>query len=83
MHARVLEMFARGWAPEAAWLAAQVDPDALPRPTVWQALGYREALAVARGTLGAEDAAAQVTLATRQYARRQLTFVRTQLRALY
>ncbi|GAQ21548.1 tRNA dimethylallyltransferase [Deinococcus grandis] len=81
MHARVLEMFARGWAPEAAWLAAQVDPDALPRPTVWQALGYREALAVARGTLGAEDAAAQVTLATRQYARRQLTFVRTQLRA--
>ncbi|WP_233555308.1 tRNA (adenosine(37)-N6)-dimethylallyltransferase MiaA [Deinococcus sp. RM] len=81
MHARVLEMFARGWAQEAAWLAAQVDPDALPRPTVWQALGYREALAVARGTLGAEDAAAQVTLATRQYARRQLTFVRTQLRA--
>ncbi len=81
MHARVLEMFARGWADEAAWLAAQVDPDALPRPTVWQALGYREALAVARGTLGAEDAAAQVTLATRQYARRQLTFVRTQLRA--
>ncbi|MHA0040837.1 tRNA (adenosine(37)-N6)-dimethylallyltransferase MiaA [Deinococcus sp. PEB2-63] len=81
MHARVLEMFARGWAQEAAWLAAQVDPDALPRPTVWQALGYREALAVARGTLGAEDAAAQVTLATRQYARRQLTFLRTQLRA--
>ncbi|GGN28011.1 tRNA dimethylallyltransferase [Deinococcus daejeonensis] len=81
MHARVLEMFARGWAQEAAWLAAQVDPDALPRPTVWQALGYREALAVACGTLGAEDAAAQVTLATRQYARRQLTFVRTQLRA--
>ncbi|WP_371809887.1 tRNA (adenosine(37)-N6)-dimethylallyltransferase MiaA [Deinococcus sp. JMULE3] len=80
MHARVLEMFTRGWADEAAWLAAQVDPDALPRPTVWQALGYREALAVARGALSVHDAAAQVTLATRQYAKRQLTFTRTQLR---
>ena len=81
MHARVTEMFARGWADEAAWLAGQVEPEAQPRPTVWQALGYREALAVARGSLSVEDAAAQVTLATRQYAKRQLTFMRTQLRA--
>ncbi|AKH15771.1 tRNA (adenosine(37)-N6)-dimethylallyltransferase MiaA [Deinococcus soli (ex Cha et al. 2016)] len=81
MHARVTEMFARGWADEAAWLAGQVEPEARPRPTVWQALGYREALAVARGSLSVEDAAAQVTLATRQYAKRQLTFMRTQLRA--
>ncbi len=81
MAGRVQAMFRAGWADEAAWLAAQVSPDAGPRPTVWQALGYREALGVARGSLGVAEAAAQVTLATRQYARRQLTFTRTQLRA--
>ncbi|UBV44000.1 tRNA (adenosine(37)-N6)-dimethylallyltransferase MiaA [Deinococcus taeanensis] len=78
---RIQAMFGRGWAHEAAWLAAQVDPGTQPRPTVWQALGYREALAVALGTLSPQDAATQVTLATRQYARRQQTFIRTQLRA--
>ncbi|WP_229783642.1 tRNA (adenosine(37)-N6)-dimethylallyltransferase MiaA [Deinococcus sedimenti] len=81
MHGRVLAMFQAGWADEAAWLAGQVDPEGPPRPTVWQALGYREALAVARGTLSVPQAAAQITLATRQYARRQLTFTRTQLGA--
>ena len=81
MHARVQGMFAQGWAQEAAWLAAQISPEGTPRPTVWQALGYREALAVARGPLSVEAAAAQVALATRQYAKRQLTFTRTQLNA--
>ncbi|WP_233218572.1 tRNA (adenosine(37)-N6)-dimethylallyltransferase MiaA [Deinococcus arcticus] len=81
MHTRVLAMFEAGWDREAAWLAAQVSPGAQPRPTVWQALGYREALAVATGALTVPEAAAQVTLATRQYAKRQLTFVRTQLGA--
>ncbi|WP_291429985.1 tRNA (adenosine(37)-N6)-dimethylallyltransferase MiaA [Deinococcus sp.] len=81
MRARVQGMFAQGWAHEAAWLAAQISPDETPRPTVWQALGYREALAVARGHLSVDDAANQVALATRQYAKRQLTFMRTQLGA--
>ncbi|MBZ9751093.1 tRNA (adenosine(37)-N6)-dimethylallyltransferase MiaA [Deinococcus sp. HMF7604] len=81
MHARTLAMFAAGWADEAAWLATQVSPDQTPRPTAWQALGYREALAVAQGTLNVQAAAEQVTLATRQYAKRQLTFMRTQLGA--
>ncbi|WP_328774598.1 tRNA (adenosine(37)-N6)-dimethylallyltransferase MiaA [Deinococcus aquaedulcis] len=81
MHARVLTMFDAGWASEAAWLAAQVPPDTQPRPTVWQALGYREALAVAGGTLAVPEAAAQIALATRQYAKRQQTFIRTQLGA--
>lgn len=81
VHARTLEMFRRGWAPEAAWLADRLDPALEPRPTAWQTLGYREALAVARGTLGVPEAAAQIKLATRQYAKRQLTFIRTQLRA--
>lgn len=72
-------MLAQGWPEEAAWLAQQVAPDQEPRPTVWQALGYREALAVHAGTLDPEAAARQITLATRQYAKRQLTWVRTQL----
>nr|WP_189068001.1 tRNA (adenosine(37)-N6)-dimethylallyltransferase MiaA [Deinococcus radiotolerans] len=78
---RILEMFQRGWADEAAWLATQVEPERDPRPTVWQALGYREVLAAARGRLDMADAAAQITVATRQYAKRQLTFIRTQLHA--
>jgi tRNA dimethylallyltransferase len=39
------------------------------------------ALEVHRGTLSPEEAAQQIALATRQYARRQLTWVRTQLGA--
>ncbi|ABF45162.1 MULTISPECIES: tRNA (adenosine(37)-N6)-dimethylallyltransferase MiaA [Deinococcus] len=77
--ARTRTMLAQGWPEEAAWLAQQVAPDQEPRPTVWQALGYREALAVHAGTLDPEAAARQITLATRQYAKRQLTWVRTQL----
>ncbi|EYB68207.1 tRNA delta(2)-isopentenylpyrophosphate transferase [Deinococcus phoenicis] len=79
--ARVDAMLAQGWPQEAAWLAAQVSPEQTPRPTAWQALGYREALAVHAGTLAPEEAARRITLATRQYAKRQLTWTRTQLDA--
>ncbi|MBB5233172.1 tRNA (adenosine(37)-N6)-dimethylallyltransferase MiaA [Deinococcus budaensis] len=79
--ARVGQMLAGGWPQEAAWLAAQVPPDGDPRPTVWQALGYREALAVHRGELSPQAAGERITLATRQYAKRQLTWTRTQLGA--
>lgn len=78
---RLQAMLRGGWPEEAAWLARQVAPDALPRPTAWQALGYPEALAVARGTLEVEAAFSAVQRASRQYARRQLTFLRTQLGA--
>lgn len=77
---RTRAMLAQGWPEEAAWLAEQVAPDQKPRPTVWQALGYREALAVHAGLLGPEEAVRQITLVTRQYAKRQLTWMRTQLR---
>lgn len=79
--ARVAGMLASGWPGEAAWLAAQVPPEQAPRPTVWQALGYHEALAVARDKLTAGAAAERIALATRQYAKRQLTWTRTQLGA--
>ena len=76
---RVRVMLGAGWPQEAAWLAAQIAPD--QAATVWQALGYREALAVARQQLSREQALDQITLQTRQYAKRQLTWARTQLGA--
>ncbi|WP_019585821.1 tRNA (adenosine(37)-N6)-dimethylallyltransferase MiaA [Deinococcus apachensis] len=79
--ARVDVMLEGGWPEEAAWLARQVPPDLEPRPTAWQALGYREALALRQGTLTREEATRRITLATRQYAKRQLTWARTQLGA--
>ncbi|PNY82755.1 tRNA (adenosine(37)-N6)-dimethylallyltransferase MiaA [Deinococcus koreensis] len=78
---RTRTMLQAGWPGEAGWLAAQVDPETVPLPTVWQALGYREALAVQRGALDVAQAAERITLATRQYAKRQATFIRTQLGA--
>lgn len=78
---RVGAMLAHGWPEEAAWLASKLDPHTLPRPTAWQALGYREALAVWQGTLTVQAAQQAITLATRQYAKRQLTWTRTQLAA--
>ncbi|WP_034383889.1 tRNA (adenosine(37)-N6)-dimethylallyltransferase MiaA [Deinococcus sp. YIM 77859] len=77
--ARTRAMLAQGWPAEAAWLARQVPPDREPRPTVWQALGYHEALALHAGLLDPQEAAQRITLATRQYAKRQLTWIRTQL----
>ncbi len=77
---RVETMLDGGWPQEAAWLAQQVDPQ--QPATVWQALGYREALAFSRGDLSREQSAAQIRLKTRQYAKRQLTWARTQLGAV-
>ncbi|MFC6617140.1 tRNA (adenosine(37)-N6)-dimethylallyltransferase MiaA [Deinococcus radiophilus] len=79
--ARTRQMLAAGWPAEAEWLAAQVAPDTTPLPTAWQALGYREALALAHGHRTLDEAAEQITLATRRYAKRQRTFIRTQLGA--
>ena len=78
---RAAAMFAAGWPAEAQWLASQVSPDLTPRPTVWQTLGYEQALAVGQGRLSAETAVEGVVLATRQYAKRQLTWFRRQLGA--
>lgn len=77
--ARVDAMLGAGWPQEAAWLAAQVPPES--SATVWQALGYKSALALVRGQLTHAEAAAQISLQTRQYAKRQLTWARTQLGA--
>lgn len=81
MQARIHGMFDQGWPEEAAWLATRTNPLQQPRPTVWQALGYEDALATWRGDLSRADAEERILLASRQYAKRQLTFTRTQLHA--
>ncbi|MFC6591127.1 tRNA dimethylallyltransferase [Deinococcus lacus] len=79
--ARTHAMLQAGWPQEAEWLAQQVDPQQRPQPTAWQALGYREALAAARGEFPVDEAAERIVRATRQYAKRQQTFFRRQLGA--
>ena len=49
----------------------------LPRDaTALQAIGYKQFLAVAEGTATTEEAIAEVKLRSRQYAKRQLTWLR-------
>lgn len=82
---RVQAMLGAGWPQEAAWLAEQVAPDqavTVQTATVWQALGYRDALALSRGQLSRAQAEQAIALQTRQYAKRQLTWARTQLGAV-
>lgn len=67
---RARVMLHGGWAEEAAAL----DPARLA--TASQAIGYAEAAAVARGELEPEVALETIVLATRRYARRQLTWFR-------
>lgn len=47
-------------------------------PTASRTLGLREVHAVLRGELSREDAIAAITIATRQYAKRQMTWFRNQ-----
>jgi tRNA dimethylallyltransferase len=74
--ARVHAMIEAGLVDEVrALLAGGVDPDA---PGM-SATGYREIVEHLSGRLTLADAIAQIQLATRQYARRQLTWFRNQL----
>ena len=47
-----------------------------PSATAWQAIGYKEFLGVLEGTATMEQAGAEVKLRARQYAKRQLTWLR-------
>ena len=74
--ARTRAMIDAGLVDEVRTLLdAGVDPDA-PGMT---ATGYREIVEHLSGRLSLADAVAQIQLATRQYARRQLTWFRNQL----
>lgn len=70
---RVDQMLAAGLADEVrALLAAGVPRDA----TALQAIGYKEMLAAVEGTCSLDEAAEEVKLRSRQYAKRQLTWFR-------
>lgn len=72
IRARAGEMLDAGWPREAQRLR---DAGGLGE-SAGQALGYAQALAVAQGRMGREEAAQEIALRTRQFARRQRTWYR-------
>lgn len=70
IRARTEAMFAAGWPAEAAALEPRLGP------TARGVLGYREAAAAARGELSEVDAIERIAQLTRQFARRQRTWLR-------
>jgi tRNA dimethylallyltransferase len=74
IEARTDAMIAGGWMEEVEGLMkAGVGESA----KVFDFIGYREMLAVARGKLAMEDARAAIKQATRNYAKRQMTWFRS------
>ena len=70
---RVDAMLAAGLLEEVRALAAM---DLPPEATALQAIGYKELLPAVRGERPLEEAVAEVKLRSRQYAKRQLTWLR-------
>jgi tRNA dimethylallyltransferase len=77
IRARAEAMVAAGLVDEVRRLLAAGLPKDAPG---LDAVGYREVLAVLEGALPIEGLAAAIATATRQYAKRQLTWLRHQLR---
>jgi tRNA dimethylallyltransferase len=71
------EMFAAGWEAETAALAGQVPADA----PAWNATGYAAIRSLVEGALARDAAIARIEAGTRQYAKRQRTWIRHQLPA--
>jgi tRNA dimethylallyltransferase len=71
--ARTEQMLRGGWIEEVqALLLAGLTDDA----KIFEFIGYREVLAVVRGRLKVDEAREAIQLATRHYAKRQLTWFR-------
>lgn len=73
--ARVDAMFASGWADEVEALGRDVPEDA----PAWNAAGYEVVRRLVRGEISRMHAREQVIIETRQYAKRQRTWLRHQL----
>ncbi len=73
LDARLREMFARGLVEEARRILAMGYP-ASAKP--FESLGYRQALQAIRGQLTEAEALEAAQVATRQYAKRQVTWFR-------
>lgn len=69
------QMLAEGWLAEVEALMAHVPADA----PAWNACGYREIREAVEGQRTLADALDAVRISTRQYAKRQRTWFRTQL----
>ena len=70
---RTAQMLQNGlWQELLSLLDAGVPADA----TAMQAIGYKEAVAAVRGEASPQDAVAAIQLASRRYAKRQLTWLR-------
>lgn len=81
LHARIAhrldDMLHAGWLDEVRALAARV-PSGAP---AWKACGYQALRAVVAGDIGLDDARHAILVSTRQYAKRQRTWFRHQLKA--
>lgn len=74
LDARVERMYREGLVEETRELLARHDPHARPFGTI----GYKEAAAVVRGELTVEAAIAETRRRTRAYAKRQMTWLRSE-----
>lgn len=75
IESRVAKMFEKGWAEEVRLLLAKGVNETSP---AMRAIGYRDILAMLRGTLSRSQAIEQIGSATRQYAKRQRTWMRAE-----
>lgn len=73
--ARVHEMLRAGWEHEVAALDARTPADA----PAWNATGYAAVREIVRGRVSRDAAIGRIIIDTRQYAKRQRTWLRTQL----
>jgi tRNA dimethylallyltransferase len=74
LDARVEEMYRAGLVEETRALLTRFPPSSRPFDTI----GYREAAAVVRGELSTADAIAETRRRTRAYAKRQMTWLRSE-----
>ena len=80
VEARTRQMFEAGLLGEVqGLLEGGLSPEARPL----KAIGYRQAVAVIRGELSREQAEAGIVTATMQYAKRQRTWFRHQVEAVW
>ena len=76
IHARTDAMLAQGWMEE---VRGQMESGSPENAKPFDFIGYRELREVLRGKKNLEDARAAIQQATRQYAKRQLTWFRKDL----
>ena len=70
---RTKQMLQAGWIEEAEHL---IRNELLSTPTAWQALGYALIAEYLKGKLTRDELEEKIVIATRQYARRQVTWFR-------